>query len=404
MSPSLSPTLGDLHGSEERSRTAPRSGNGIGERSREKDAEVGQKHAGPRERGKMTSEAPGGSGTSSPTTETEKSAPRTTVQSMIVCAKEVSSSPTPGSGVSSHNYDINLMSVGDVIQVFVSIDAPSSVLEQLQEEEVDGPKMEHLFGTEETRAMRAWLGIEMDVWAKFSAIWRRIQECTRESAEEKDAPRNAPPLKFDLGETPAEDEVTTHRSRVSEPGCGSVRVTSDGLFSGSGRDAPERVRYEESEEPEVRGSPDSPDTMETIQALLKEFREMERERVFDLERLFGAHTEAAERRIAVLEKRGGRKNRDADSESSDEEGEKVYAKDVCPFPKGKEGVPLMSKGEWRNWVYQASNWCTPESSDYADRIMKLHDDARLGMEDLVKNMSKAERKMDVKMWDGNSSR
>ena len=139
MSPSLSPTLGDLHGSEERSRTAPRSGNGIGERSREKDEEVGQKHAGPRERGKMTSEAPGGSGTSSPTTETEKSAPRTTVQSKIVCAKEVSSSPTPGSGVSSHNYDINLMSVGDVIEVFVSIDAPSSVLEQLQEEEVDGP-------------------------------------------------------------------------------------------------------------------------------------------------------------------------------------------------------------------------------------------------------------------------
>ena len=154
MSPSLSPTLGDLHGSEERSRTAPRPGKEIGERSQKKDAEVSQKHAGPRESGKLTSEAPGGSGTSSPTTETEKSAPRAMVQSKIMRAKEVSSSPTPGNGVSSHNYDVNRMLVDDVIEVFDSIDAPSSVLEQLYEEEVDGPKMEHLFGTKGPRAMR----------------------------------------------------------------------------------------------------------------------------------------------------------------------------------------------------------------------------------------------------------
>ena len=60
------------------------------------------------------------------------------VQSEVVRAKKVSSSPTPENGVSSHNYDINRMLVDDVIEVFVSVEAPNSAIEQLYQAGVDG--------------------------------------------------------------------------------------------------------------------------------------------------------------------------------------------------------------------------------------------------------------------------
>ena len=388
MSQSLSPTVRQQHGSEERSWTAPRHGSGVGERSRKKFAEVSQKHAGPRESGKLTSEAPGGSGTSSPTTETEKSATRTADQSEGMRAKTVSSSPTPEDGMSSHNYDINRMLVDDVTEVFTSVDAPYSAIERLYQAGVDGPQMEYMLKTEASSEMCEWLDIEMDVWSRFRSLWERIQESTRENTEEK----NAPILEI----FPAKDKVTTLESRVSEPEYGSTEVVDATILSSDCRSASERAGDAETREPGVKRSHANPESSEMVQAVLTQLKEMEQERGDGYVRMFGAHTEAAERRIAALERYGSRKSKDADSESSDEEGEKVYAKDVCHFPKEKPGNRLMSRAEWRNWVYQASNWCTPESSDYADRIMRLHDDARIEMTDLVKGMSKAERKMDAK--------